>query len=62
MPTPPPSSTRRLDVEAVLGAAGFTPFHRKAVAITGIANLADGAKVKVSDDGKNPGAQTALTP
>ena len=37
MPVPPPSSTRRLDVEAVLGAAGFTPFHRRAVAITGIA-------------------------
>jgi MFS transporter, putative metabolite:H+ symporter len=34
---PPSSSTRRLDVEAVLGAAGFTPFHRRAVAITGIA-------------------------
>jgi putative MFS transporter len=31
------SSTRRLDVEAVLGAAGFRPFHRRAVAITGIA-------------------------
>jgi MFS family permease len=37
MPALPPSTTRRLDVEAVLGAAGFTPFHRKAVAITGIA-------------------------
>src|SRR5512132_3323513 len=37
MPPLPPSSTRRLDVEAVLGAAGFTPFHRRAVAITGIA-------------------------
>ena len=38
MPTPPPSSsTRRLDVEAVLGAAGFRPFHRRAIAITGIA-------------------------
>jgi len=38
MPMPPPSSsTRHLDVEAVLGAAGFTPFHRRAVAITGIA-------------------------
>ena len=38
MPVPPPSfSTRRLDVEAVLGAAGFRPFHRRAVAITGIA-------------------------
>src|SRR5215218_10002421 len=38
MPMPPPSSsTRHLDVEAVLGAADFTPFHRKAVAITGIA-------------------------
>ncbi len=38
MPTPPPSSsTRHLDVEAVLGAAGFRPFHRRAVAITGIA-------------------------
>src|SRR5215208_5684742 len=37
MPMPPPSSTRPLDVEAALGAAGFTPFHRKAVAITGIA-------------------------
>ncbi len=34
---PPSSSTRRLDVEAVLGAAGFLPFHRRAVAITGIA-------------------------
>jgi putative MFS transporter len=37
MPVLPPSATRRLDVEEVLGAAGFTPFHRKAVAITGIA-------------------------
>src|SRR5215216_6230370 len=38
MPAPPPSaSTRPLDVEEVLGAAGFTPFHRRAVAITGIA-------------------------
>jgi putative MFS transporter len=37
MPMPPPSSTRHLDVEAVLGAAGFRPFHRRAVAITGIA-------------------------
>ena len=37
MPALPPSETRRLDVEAVLGAAGFTPFHRRAVAITGIA-------------------------
>jgi MFS transporter, putative metabolite:H+ symporter len=37
MPALPPSATRRLDVEAVLGAAGFTPFHRRAVAITGIA-------------------------
>lgn len=37
MPMLPPSATRRLDVEAVLGAAGFTPFHRRAVAITGIA-------------------------
>jgi MFS transporter, putative metabolite:H+ symporter len=37
MPMPPPSSTRQLDVEAVLGAAGFRPFHRRAVAITGIA-------------------------
>ena len=38
MPAPPPSaSTRPLDVEEVLGDAGFTPFHRKAVAITGIA-------------------------
>src|SRR5215218_9265834 len=38
MPVPPPSSsTRRLDIEAVLGAAGFRPFHRRAVAITGIA-------------------------
>src|SRR5919201_2286171 len=37
MPALPPSATRRLDVEEVLGAAGFTPFHRKAVAITGIA-------------------------
>jgi putative MFS transporter len=38
MPMPPPSSsTRHLDVEAVLGAAGFRPFHCRAVAITGIA-------------------------
>jgi MFS transporter, putative metabolite:H+ symporter len=38
MPVPPPSSsTRHLDVEGVLGAAGFRPFHRRAVAITGIA-------------------------
>jgi MFS transporter, putative metabolite:H+ symporter len=37
MPVLPPSATRRLDVEEVLGAAGFTAFHRKAVAITGIA-------------------------
>jgi MFS transporter, putative metabolite:H+ symporter len=38
MPMPPPSSsTRGLDVEAVLGTAGFRPFHRRAVAITGIA-------------------------
>jgi MFS transporter, putative metabolite:H+ symporter len=38
MPMPPPSSsTRHLDVEAVLGAAGFRAFHRRAVAITGIA-------------------------
>jgi hypothetical protein len=37
MPVPPPSSTRHLDIEEVLGAAGFTPFHRRAVAITGIA-------------------------
>src|SRR5919198_1523985 len=37
MPALPPSATRRIDVEEVLGAAGFTPFHRKAVAITGIA-------------------------
>src|SRR6266540_4058339 len=37
MPVLPPAATRRLDVEEVLGAAGFTPFHRKAVAITGIA-------------------------
>jgi MFS transporter, putative metabolite:H+ symporter len=37
MPALPPSATRRLDVEEVLGAAGFTPFHRKAVAITGTA-------------------------
>jgi len=37
MPALPPSETRRLDVEAALGAAGFTPFHRRAVAITGIA-------------------------
>src|SRR4029450_4217691 len=38
MPAPPPSaSTRPLDVEEVLGAAGITPFHRRAVAITGIA-------------------------
>jgi MFS transporter, putative metabolite:H+ symporter len=35
MPAPPPSGP--LDVEAVLGAAGLTPFHRKAVTITGIA-------------------------
>jgi putative MFS transporter len=34
---PPSSSTRHLDVEAVLGAAGFRPFHRRAIAITGIA-------------------------
>jgi putative MFS transporter len=34
---PPSSSTRHLDVEAVLGAAGFQAFHRRAVAITGIA-------------------------
>jgi MFS transporter, putative metabolite:H+ symporter len=37
MPVLPPSATRRIDVEEVLGAAGLTPFHRKAVAITGIA-------------------------
>jgi putative MFS transporter len=37
MPPLPPSSTRRLDVEEVLDAADFTPFHRKAVAITGMA-------------------------
>jgi MFS transporter, putative metabolite:H+ symporter len=37
MPALPPSDTRRPDVETVLGAAGFTPFHRKAVAITGVA-------------------------
>jgi MFS transporter, putative metabolite:H+ symporter len=37
MPALPPSETRRPDVEAVLRAAGFTPFHRRAVAITGIA-------------------------
>jgi MFS transporter, putative metabolite:H+ symporter len=37
MPTPSSSSTRHLDVEAVLGAAGFRPFHRRAIAITGIA-------------------------
>ena len=37
MPALPPSETRRLDVEAVLGAAGFTSFHRRAVAITGVA-------------------------
>jgi putative MFS transporter len=37
MPVLPPPATRRLDVEEVLGAAGFRPFHRKAVAITGIA-------------------------
>jgi MFS family permease len=36
-PLQPPSATRRLDVEEVLGAAGFTPFHRKAVAVTGMA-------------------------
>src|SRR5215207_8248883 len=39
MPVPPSSSssTRRLDIEAALGAADLTPFHRKAVAITGVA-------------------------
>jgi hypothetical protein len=37
MPVPPPSSTRHLDVEAALGVAGLTPFHRKAIAITGVA-------------------------
>jgi putative MFS transporter len=37
MPALPPSATRRRDVEAVLRVGGFTPFHRKAVAITGIA-------------------------
>src|SRR4029453_13952369 len=37
MPALPPSETRRLDVEAVLRAAGLRPFHRRAVAITGIA-------------------------
>src|SRR5918995_93002 len=37
MPALPPSEIGRLDVEAVLRAADFTPFHRKAVAITGIA-------------------------
>jgi putative MFS transporter len=37
MPMPPPSSTRHLDVEAVLGTTDFTPFHRRAIAITGIA-------------------------
>jgi MFS transporter, putative metabolite:H+ symporter len=37
MPALPPSATRRLDVEAVLRVGGFTPFHRRAVAITGIA-------------------------
>jgi MFS transporter, putative metabolite:H+ symporter len=37
MPALPPSETRRADVEEVLRAADFTPFHRKAVAITGIA-------------------------
>src|SRR5215212_5818133 len=38
MPVPPPSApTQPLNVEEVLGAAGFTPFHRRAVAITGIA-------------------------
>jgi MFS transporter, putative metabolite:H+ symporter len=37
MPALPPSEARRPDVEAVLGAADFTPFHRRAVAITGIA-------------------------
>src|SRR4029450_10421866 len=38
MPAPPPSAPPRpLDVEEVLGPAGFTPFHRRAVAITGIA-------------------------
>jgi len=36
-PLQPPSATRRLDVEEVLGGAGFTPFHRKAVAVTGMA-------------------------
>jgi MFS transporter, putative metabolite:H+ symporter len=38
MPAPPPSaSTQPLDVEEVLGTAGFTHFHRRAMAITGIA-------------------------
>jgi MFS transporter, putative metabolite:H+ symporter len=37
MPALPPPATRRIDVEDILGAAGFTSFHRKAVAITGIA-------------------------
>jgi hypothetical protein len=37
MPALPPSETQRPDVEAVLRAADFTPFHRRAVAITGIA-------------------------
>jgi MFS transporter, putative metabolite:H+ symporter len=37
MPVLPPSGTRRPDVEDVLRAADFTSFHRKAVAITGIA-------------------------
>ena len=37
MPLLPSSSTRPLDIEEALGAAGFTSFHRKAVAITGMA-------------------------
>ena len=36
-PLQPPSATRRLDVEEALGAAGLTSFHRKAVAVTGMA-------------------------
>jgi hypothetical protein len=37
MPVLPPPATRRVDVEDILGTAGFTAFHRKAVAITGVA-------------------------
>jgi putative MFS transporter len=32
-----PPETRRIDVEEVLRAAGFTSFHRKAVVVTGVA-------------------------